>query len=349
MWKQHNNRKKMYICHTPYHLLIAIVKQLIEKSKSDLVLCREELIGSDTIVRLKNQNVFESIKVYSSLDSRRDLLKDEREVLFHRKRMNMDIEHVVEIKVKDLKEYDIYIFNDSSVFGYWMNMNGVKYHLLEDGLNTYQTEGQEKAGLKKRVKTIIKRWLRVDFSYWGASGNYLTIEVNDIHGIKLKEMRKVVAVPRKDLLSKLSNEDKELIRKVFLGDKLLLSGEMKEGTLLITQPLSEDKEISHEKKMRIYKYLIKKYGEKQIYIKPHPREEDQYEEFEDCIVIPAKTVPLEVLNIMPDVHFIRAITCYSTAILELENVEDKVIMGYEWVQNFSDNDFNVDITTPALS
>ena len=338
MWKQHNNRKKMYICHTPYHLFMTLVRQMIYHDQSSIVLCMEEMIGSDTILRLKDLNVFEKVYVYASLDSQRYLLKDEKDVLLHRKKMNLDIEQAVRLKVKDLREYDIYIFNDSSVFGYWMNMNGIKYHLLEDGLNTYQTEDQDNTGLKTRVKTIIKRWLKVDFSYWGASGNYLTIEVNDIHGIKLKEMRKVVEVPRKELISKLSDKDKTLIRRVFLGDKMLISGEMKEGTLIITQPLSEDKEVSHDKKMSIYKYLIEHYGEKQIYIKPHPREEDQYEEFEECIVIPAKTVPLEVLALIPDIHFIKAVTCYSTAISALENVEDKVVMGYDWVKSFSDNE-----------
>ena len=330
--------KKMYVCHTPYHLFIALAKQLIFHDESTLVLCKGEIIGPDSILRLKNQNVFENIIVYSNLDSRRELFKDQREVLLHRKKMNMDIEQVVGIKVQDLRAYDIYIFNDSSVFGYWMNMNGIKYHLLEDGLNFYKLKYLEKEGFKKRLKTTIKRWLRIDFSYWGASGNYLTIEVNDIDGIKLKEMKKVIAVPRKELLSKLSNEDKTLIKEVFLGDSMLFPDKIEDGTLIITQPLSEDKEVSHETKMSIYRYLIEHYGENQIYIKPHPREEDQYEEFKNCIVIPAKSVPLEVLNLIPDLHFKKAVTCYSTAIWGVEKVDDIIIMGQEWVKGFQDKD-----------
>ena len=321
---------------------MALVRQMIYHDESSLVLCTEEMIGADTIIRLKNQNIFEKIFIYSSLDSKRELYKAEKDVLLHRKKMNLDIEQVVGFKVKDLKEYEIYIFNDSSVFGYWMNMNGIKYHLLEDGLNTYQTEHSRKKGLKYNIKAFIKRLLRIDFSFWGESGNYLSIEVNDVNGIKLKEMKKVIEVPRKELLSKLSDEDKTLIRRVFLGDKMLISGEVKEGTLIITQPLSEDEEVSHDKKMSIYRYLIERYGKKQIYIKPHPRETDLYEEFEDCIVIPAKTVPLEILNLIPDIHFIRAVTCYSTAISELDNVDDKVVMGYDWVKSFGDNEMDRD-------
>lgn len=329
--------KKLYICHTPYHLLIAIVKQLIEKNRSDLVLCREELIGEDVIYRLKNHNIFDNIFSYHNLDSRRELRKRAREVLVHRREMNHEIEQALHMTLQDLKKYDIYIFTDNSTFGYWLNMNGIKYHLLEDGLNCFKLFKHSKDySTIERIQKLLRQLLRVDFAFWGESANYISIEVNDVDGIQINHKEKLIEIPRRDLFHQLSETDRNTIRDIFLGqDTVLLENGQTLSTLVITEPLSEDFVVSHEIKLKIYRYLIDTYGVGQVFIKPHPRDTDLYENFQDCVVISRKNVPLEVLDFSMDFSLKRAITCSSTSIQELENVEEKIIMGVDWIDQFA--------------
>ena len=333
----HNTMKKLYICHTPYHLLIAIVKQLIEKSQSDLVLCREELIGDDVINRLKNHNLFDRIFSYTNLDSRSELRKRAREVLIHRRKMNSEIEQVLQITLQELKRYDIYIFTDCSTFGYWLNMNGIKYHLLEDGLNCFKLFKYSKEYTAiERIQKLIRQLLRIDFAFWGESSNYISIEVNDADGIQINHKEKLIEIPRRDLFHQLSENDRNTIRDIFLGqDTVSLENGQTLSTLVITEPLSEDFVVTHEIKLKIYRYLIDTYGVGQVFIKPHPRDTDFYEDFQDCVVISQKNVPLEVLDFSKNLRFKRAITCSSTSIQDLENVEEKVFMGLEWIDQFA--------------
>lgn len=333
--RENRHMKRMYICHTPYHLFIAIIRQLLYKGEAVLVLCRVEQLSPEIVNRLKKQNIFRRIYEYDHLDSRRELLRGGKETLLHRKRVNSNIEDALGIDLNELKEYDIYIFNDSSVFGYWMNINGIKYHLLEDALDNYKIDKPIYLPLRKKIEKRIKQLFRIDFSYWGESANYLTVEVNDISGICIRKKKNVIEVPRKELLHKLTKEDKAILRTIYLdGFDLSQSEQYHGGTLIITQPLSEAKIVRHETKMQIYQYLINHYGAGQVFIKPHPEDQDSYLGFQGCIVIPAKSIPLEVFDLVTDIHFKRAVTCFSTAITELENVEEKVIMGYEWVVGF---------------
>lgn len=91
----------------------------------------------------------------------------------------------------------------------------------------------------------------------------------------------------------------------------LLQGGM---TLLLTQPLAENKWISVEEQLRIYKLIMKNYDESTVVIKPHPR--DNFIDYKK--IFPTSHVlsgffPSELFSLF-DAKFNKVVTAFSTGV-----------------------------------
>lgn len=324
-------RKELYICHTPYHLLIAMVKTLLSGLDSDLVLCAADYIGDEVVQSVRHSGIFDRVETFANLDRKAKELDFSVPVLKRGKALQRQLDEWVG---REKTEYgEIYIFNDSSVWGRWLNSHKISYHLLEDGLNcfrfptflTYATPGNP-------LKRAIKRRMGIDFANFGQSRFTKSIEVNDKDGILLSSA-KVVEVPRKDLYAKLPTEDKKRILDVFLSreeQERLLSYAKGEVTLLITQPLAEDGYTSEDGKRKLYRELITQFGSDTVLIKTHPREKTDYGNLaKNCITLKFDHVPLEVLTFLEGLKMKRAVTTFSTAIEALDFCEERISLGLE--------------------
>ena len=89
--------------------------------------------------------------------------------------------------------------------------------------------------------------------------------------------------------------------------------------LLITQPFSEDKFMSEEEKIELYKNIIKQYDFNEILIKPHPRETTNYNKIFPKIKVIRGNFPLEILMVL-GVKFKEVVTVYSTAALNFKGI-----------------------------
>lgn len=242
----------------------------------------------------------------------------------------------------DFKKYrEIYVFCDSDPIGYYLNQNKIYYHALEDGLNClvhfdaarYDNRGHFglKAFLSKRLNLIF-----VQNGY----GKYcLDMEVNSISAITMpcpyyKE------VPRQMLVDALTREDKDIILRAFVRDMDGLLQKIKEcgGAAPDTEEISavsekeniltkktERNEIRRDKililtdpvctldvREQIFKDIVEEYEKQgQIFIKPHPRDALDYRKvFPDYPMFDA-TVPMEMLNFFPDLHFEQVVTVFT--------------------------------------
>lgn len=324
-------RKELYICHTPYHLLIAMVKALLSERDSDLILCASDYIGDAVIQRVRQSGIFERIENFPNLDKKAKELDFSVPVLKRRRALQGQLDEWVGREKTEHGE--IYIFNDSSVWGRWLNSHKISYHLLEDGLNcfrfptflTYATPGNP-------LKRAIKRRMGIDFANFGQSRFTKSIEVNDKNGILLSSA-KVVEVPRKDLYACLSPEDKKRILDAFLSvaeQERILAYAEGDVMLLITQPLSEDGYTTEEGKLELYRELVTQYGTDTVLIKTHPREKTDYGDLgKNCITLQLDNVPLEVLTFLEGLKIKRAVTTFSTAIEALDFCEERISLGLE--------------------
>lgn len=104
----------------------------------------------------------------------------------------------------------------------------------------------------------------------------------------------------------------------------------KDKVLILTQCFSENNAIAEDVKIKYYKDLVNEYSlNRQVFIKPHPREITDYcKLFPNVTVIP-KNFPIEILNYIPDLFFETGLTINSSSIENCIFVKNKIYIGYE--------------------
>lgn len=338
--------KRIYICSTVYHLLIAIVKQLLYNIDADLIICKEDNVDPSTLCKIKSSKIFKKVITYKDIEYKGYYLRW-REKIFHGiKKALAFYESTSGLPYEYLKDNDIYIFNDNSFWGQWLCCIKKGYHLIEDGLDHYIVNPSTSIETARYI--YLNKLLGTYNGHHGNSVNMLDLEVNDKNGVHLKSNIKLIECPRKKLFGCLSDKQKKIILELFgVPHDIFIKEEI--STLLLPQPLAEDCLVSHQKKIDIYSFLVQKYSKGTLYIKPHPREIENYANiFPHSKIIPFPKIPLELLDLLPNFKFTYGITAFSTSLLNLNCIKNKIFMGYEWTINFDNNKSTTEKTLPHL-
>lgn len=322
--------KNIYICHTQYHLLISLIKCINDDNDNYLILCSDcdnaSVINDDIIENLRKAELFTDIVVlnnvnYEKFDSLIKKLKKIKYMKNYFKTYNIN-----------LRDYDnVYIFNDTVCIGRALTYNKIKYHLLEDGTDCFKLN---KNLLKNKcsLKNLIKK-LFFDLGPMGSSKYVIDIEINDSENLNIFN-KKIVENNKNKFLNNISEDKKKLIYNIFLGEKNF--DKYNNYSLIITQPLSEDKLINGEiTKVNLYQEIIQKYCDRNDFlIKTHPREiTDYYKYFNDDNILNI-TFPLEVLNYNSKLKFDKVITISSTSINLINNCNEKIYLGWEYLEKY---------------
>ena len=299
---------RMYICVTPYQLLLTILK--IEDSKSELVL-QEGITDKEIISNLSKERIFKKIDILNMLifDGVKKYIINKREMAGF----------ITRFKGVD----DIYTYNDHTPSGWILDKYKIKYNLIEDGYDFFSykyIDFRNRIFTKKSTiqdyKDLLKHLFFLRRTKGPGFSKYCqSIEVNDISVVpKDERYHKFKEVPRKELFENITEERKQLILRVFDVEEL---SEVKDNSVLIlTQPLSIDGLMdSDDKQYGFYKRICDKYLSEgyEVYLKPHPRDTITYEKMNGVKLI-AQTVPMELIEMVSDVEFERIITHSSTAI-----------------------------------
>lgn len=299
---------RMYICTTPYQLLLTILK--IEDDKSELVLL-EGTTDKEIISNLSREKIFKKIDTLNMyiFDEIKRYITNKREIA----------RFITRFKEAD----DIYIYNDHIPIGWVLDKHKIRYNLIEDGYNFFSykyTDFRNRVFTKKATirdyKDLLKHLFFLRRTKGPGFSKYCqSIEVNDISVVpKDERYHKFKEVPRKDLFNNISEERKQLILRVF--DVEELSEVAEKSVLILTQPLSLDRLMnSNEKQYGFYKQICDKYLSEgyEVYLKPHPRDSVTYEKINGVNLI-AQSVPMELIEMVSNVKFERIITHSSTAI-----------------------------------
>lgn len=319
--------KKIFIVDTPYHLLISLVKTILENR-----------IGIDTIIVINNtipSNVTKNLHlvfkdVICHLNRSlvlADIFLSKAQEKFHipKKKTNI-LETIFE------RNSEIYIFNDNCYLGCWLNARKRNYTHIEDALDNFKQPKYK----SKRIKfyDLIYKLLGISWNYWGTSKYIKSIEVNE--NLNLRQTHGIIIEQNRNQMFKaLSAEQIDTIAKIFAYQQLK-NVEQGDTTLLLTQPLAEDDVVSHTTKIELYKFLVSKYAIGKLYIKIHPREREDYLKFfPNAIILGSQNIPFEVYQLKENFHFKRAITAYSAAIDAVFCADEKISMSSEWVLNFN--------------
>ena len=331
-------KKRIYICHTFYHVYIACLKELellaeqrgsaaskgTGQQKATLMLSTMSNDFGTLQERAQKCGLFEDAVLF---EEKEDIFFPEV-MKYHTDRGNIIWNMCNRIKYTkllgklqepyvpvDLTTYqDIYVFCDSDPIGYYLAWKKIPYHAVEDGLNCicyYDT-----ARYDNRGHFGLKAWMAAHnliFMQNGWSKYCLDMEVDDL-SILPYPCPKYIEKPRKELTSRLTQPEKQLLLHLFVADIEELTKQLETGSahkvLILTEPL-----CSLEVRERLFRDLIEQYGKKeedvQILIKPHPRDLLEYKKiFSEYIVLDGK-FPMEMLNYIEGLRFDRVVSVYT--------------------------------------
>ena len=344
------SKERIYVCHTFYHVYVTLLKEFAlpneKQGGATIVLSKMSNDFGNLKKRLKDSGVFEEVLEYDekSYTFFPELQKYKVDRNFAANLINRMIFTKKLAKFQepyvpvDFKEYrDVYVFCDSDPIGYYLNYKKIKYHAVEDGLNSLVHV--DAARYDNRGNFAIKALLakhNLLFIQNGYSKHCVDMEVNQIEGIKFP-IEKHVEVPRKQLQERLTKQEKVIITNIFvkkraeIEDRLNKIDSKEKTTLILTEPL-----CSLEVRKKIFKDLAEEYEEKgTVIIKPHPRDELDYEkEFSEYVVI-EKMVPMEVLSYVTKESFDRVVSVL-TDLNGVEFATEKIRLGADFMDKYEE-------------
>ncbi|MDE5951333.1 MAG: glycosyltransferase family 52 protein [Acetatifactor sp.] len=237
----------------------------------------------------------------------------------------------------NLREYgDVYVYCDSDPIGYYLNVYRIPYHALEDGLNclkNYDAARYDNRG-HFELKAFMSERCNLIFIQNGYGKYCKDMEVNDISLLKYP-YRKYIQQPRQELVDRLTQEDKDIILRAFVRDmeglRAQLSSQEEDKILILTDPL-----CTLEIRERIFRDIIARFEpEGTIFLKPHPRDELDYRTlFAEYPQFDA-TVPMEMLNFFPGIHF-KKVVAVLTEVGAIQYAEEKVRLGEAFMDKYED-------------
>lgn len=346
-------KKRIYICHTFYHVYVACLKELNlpgEKwGEASLMLSSMSNDFGNLQERAEKSGLFEAVfpfeekeaSFFSSLTplkkDRGNLVRNMLQRIRFTRRLGKLLEPYVPV---DLREYgDIYVFCDSDPIGYYLNTHKIYYHALEDGLDCIRY--YDTARFDNRGHFKLKAWMAAHnliFIQNGYAKYCLDMEVNDISVLpypcpKYKEQS------RKELTERLTPEGKKLLVSLFIENREALEETLCSGShhehkvLVLTEPL-----CSLAVREQIFRDIIEEYGQiegkkAQILLKPHPRDILDYRQlFGEAIVLDGK-FPMEILNYVEGLVFDRVVSVFTVpdAIMF---AKEKVFLGEDFMDRY---------------
>lgn len=345
-------KARIYVCHTYYHVYVTFLKELNlpkeERGKATLVLSKMSCDFENLKERVESTGLFEEVLWY---DEKRDdyfpqlkkYKQDKGNIVFNMISRIIYTKKFGKLSARfvpvDFKQYkDIYVYCDIDPIGYYLNYKHIKYHAMEDGLNTlvhidaarYDNRGN--FGLK----AFLSEKCNLIFVQNGYGKYCIDMEVNDIASIKYP-CHKYVEVRRSDLVEGLDEEGKTQILKAFIRDEEELRGLIesckgkKDLILILTEPLCD-----LETRERIFRDLVDRYSkEGEVFLKPHPRDTLDYRTKFEAYPQFDGSVPMEVLNFFPGLKF-RKVVAVLTEISAIGFAEECVRLGPDFLDAYED-------------
>jgi len=229
-----------------------------------------------------------------------------------------------------IEESDLYLCDTDSSKSYFLYAYGHKnIFMIEDGARTYR---QRHSAFEHFIKTYITKT---------PVGGGFDREINTIYAqfpdrLPAPIRKKARELNLKKEVARLEAAVKQEIFEIFLSnEEFKIEGN--NNALLLTQPISEDKVIKDEAvKIAIYRDVISRIPENfRVILKTHPRETTNYRDyFKDITVLPA-LFPIEILGLKDGFYFERGYTLFSTALSNLEIVNNRFFLGKDYLDKFT--------------
>ncbi|MGN0974773.1 MAG: hypothetical protein ACI4OL_02150 [Gemmiger sp.] len=322
-----------YICHTLYHVLIALVRALRGRpALSCLVLSGTALPDAQALkARLEaagKGTVWSDVLVVDEAALDRQNAQSELYRLRHPGR--------AQFALPRQRELNIYISNDWSALGRFLQREHIPYTLCEDTVGGTLDPDQHLLDAQRAAPDFDARrrgggfaaWMNPakGWLYWGDSRWCRRVESEDAARCTLFGAGKLVTFSKKLLLASLTAEEKAAVRAVFLTRPLPDAAAARGATLLLPRSFVADGLMTQAEQDAMFTAVAARYADGPLFIKAHPRDETDYEAlFPDAVVLDRK-MPSEVLGFCLPFRFRRAVTVQSWALRGFTAADETVFL-----------------------
>ena len=351
-------KSRIYVCHTFYHVYVAALKEmkLVRETpanaykKADIALSSVSTDFERLGDRLAKAEIFQEV---IALDEKREDFFPE--LAKYRKNYSNVLKHMLNrmiftkklakcecpyMEVIDFAAYeDIYVFCDSDPIGYYLNYRHLYYHAVEDGLDCLKN--LDDAYVAKHGHFRLKTWFsrhNLIFIMNGWGKYCLDMEIND-RSVVPTDCPRFVEVPRKPLEQALTPAQKRQMIEAFIEDadalmqQLRPSREGEEFACFLTEPHPVDVEARKRVCLDVLAQYCQGY---RVLIKPHPRDTIDYEALCPDAVVLRGRFPVEVLNFFEGLRIKRAVSILTTAMNNMDFVEEKLNLGASFWDAYED-------------
>lgn len=335
-----DKKARIYVCHTLYHVYVSLLREMTmyqDAGGADIALSDIFMDFGDLDKRLLESGIFGGVRRLHEVrdenipglmkykENRHNILIHLVNRLIYTKKYGKAQDRFFDI---DFKNYDdIFVYCDSDAIGYYLNYHHIYYHAMEDGLDCLRHSDAAHEDNKGHfaLKAFLARHNLI-FIQNGYSKYCLDMEINDDSFIKYR-FDKYKVVPRRPMEEALDSRQKQTMLKIFLPDADEIVRKLAgcdDCILFLTEAYPNVTEVREE----VAKEIIGEHCRGcRVVIKPHPRDDVDYETlFPECVVVHGK-FPIEVLNFIEGIHFSKAVSIITSVMGSIRFVDEKINLG----------------------
>ncbi len=312
----------LYICHTAYHLLLALVRAL-RAGGGQAVWLSEQIPGADALAASgKLDAAFGEAAVLH--ESRWQGIVTGP--LGHFRNRRAYEKAGVGPKLDKNAYGTIRISNDWSVAGRYLQDCGAPYTLCEDTVGGTLDTDQHLLTEQRAAADFARR----PYLYWGDSPACAAVESEDPDRCTLFPREKLRKFSAREMLADLTAEEKAAVRRVFVSRPLPEDPATYAGaTLLLPRSFVQDGLMDQAQQDAIFKAVAQKYTTGPLFIKTHPRDDTDYAALFPGATVLERTMPSEVLNFCLPGKFRRAVTVQSWVLRGFTAAQENIFVSLD--------------------
>ena len=319
-------KPNLYICHTAYQVLVDLLRAGRAEGKPHTMVLSAAVADAEALAaRLDKTGVVRTVLV--------DETRWPGTVTgpLAAWRCRRAFEKLCGWKLDRARYENIYIHNDWSVLGRYLQDCRAGYTLCEDTFGSTLGPDQHLVTDQRAAPDFArKQKTGQGHLYWGDSPWCKVVESEDASRCTLFGPDKMITDSKGALLESLTDDEKAMVRSVFLTRPL---PEQAEGaTLLLPRSFVADGLMTQERQDAMFQAVAARYAVGPLFIKTHPRDTTDYQALFPDAVILERTMPSEVLNFCLPFTFRRAVTVQSFVLRGFTAAEEKILLTLEEAQ-----------------
>lgn len=319
-------KPNLYICHTAYQVLVDLLRAGRAEGKPHTMVLSAAVADADALAaRLDQTGVVRTVLV--------DETRWPGTVTgpLAAWRCRRAFEKLCGWKLDRDRYENIYIHNDWSVLGRYLQDCRAGYILCEDTFGSTLGPDQHLVTDQRATPDFAqKQRSGKGYLYWGDSPWCKAVESENAARCSLFGPDKMVTDSKGALLESLTDDEKAMVRSVFLTRPL---PEQAEGaTLLLPRSFVADGLMTQDRQDAMFQAVAARYAVGPLFIKTHPRDTTDYQALFPDAVILERTMPSEVLNFCLPFTFRRAVTVQSFVLRGFTAAEEKILLTLEEAQ-----------------